>query len=118
MKGDELPSVAWFKPRLLLLSLDLLLYKELVLAGLKGNVAEDGDAGKTEPYRLEGKLSFMGDKELLSIAIVEDKAAPAPAKPMGVFSSSGGGVGVRGGAGIGIVDAMTPINAKGHIQEV
>lgn len=62
-----------------------------------------------EPYRPPMKCSLIGDKALgskeTSVGEVVTPSRPSPFKPW--CSSSGGGVGVLGGAGIGSSEAMT-----------
>lgn len=63
-----------------------------------------------DPYRaLPGNVSTMGDKELGSKMTVDRTLRPTPSMPRAVSSSSVlgvGGVGVRGAAGIGRLEAM------------
>lgn len=76
--------------------------------GLSG--LEDADGGGkvgAAPYLPIGKFSSMGDKELGSKAnLAGELRNPSRFIPLPSSSSSGGGVGVRGGAGIGRLDAM------------
>jgi len=63
-----------------------------------------------DPNRaLPGNTSFIGESALGSKVIVERTVCGMPSIPRAAFSSSGigvGGVGVRGGAGIGRLEAI------------
>ena len=63
-----------------------------------------------DPKRaLPGKVSVIGDKAFGSNVIVESTVCGAPSIPRDASSSPGmgvGGVGVRGGAGIGRLEAI------------
>ena len=78
--------------------------------GLSGMVEDDvgGKAG-AEPWRPIGKFSSMGDRQDGSkLPLTGEWTKPSRLIP-GKFScssSSGGGVGVRGGAGMGRLDAI------------
>lgn len=89
------------------LSTDIELYIEFVLAGLSGF---EGDATfeDIDPTRPEGKLSSIGDKAFGSNVIFVGEIWETPSKPRPAMcsGSSGGGVGVRGGMGIGRLNAM------------
>jgi len=80
-----------------------------VSVGLSGLEEADG-GGKVEvdPYLPIGKFSSMGDKDLGSkAASAEELRNPSRFIPLLSWSSSsGGGVGVRGGAGIGRLVAI------------
>jgi hypothetical protein len=95
------------------------------LAGVYGKVAlagvyrVAGDAlceteslGPRVAYCLEGNVADMGESSALLLGLVSPTARslrnPSPTG-WGAFSS-GGGVGVRGGAGRGIFEAMTMAN--------
>lgn len=81
-------------------------------AGLKGlEKAEEADGGGkagADPCLPIGKFSSMGDKEFGSKAdFAGELRKPSRFIPLlSCSSSSGGGVGVRGGSGIGRLDAM------------
>ena len=100
-------------PALPPLSKDIGLYcdEAFVSVGLRGVGKADwgGNAG-ADPYLPIGKFSSMGDRELGSkAALAGELRYPSrliPPFPWFESSSSGGGVGVRGGAGIGKLDAM------------
>ena len=86
------------------------LYIELALVGLKGN-GEGTIAGVPIVYRPVAKFSLIGESVLGSNDIlVGERRSPMPSNPKPAATSgresSGGGVGVRGGAGIGIFIAM------------
>lgn len=88
------------------LSIDMELYTEFVLAGLSG-LAGDAVADPSAPYLPIGKFSTIGDSALGSKdVLIGEVMTPSKPNPPGGYSSSGGGVGVRGGAGIGKVVAM------------
>jgi hypothetical protein len=73
-------------------------------------------AGEFIEPKCEGKVSIIGERELGSKVAVESTVRPTPPIPNPLPSctpsSSGvgvGGVGVRGGAGIGKLDAMAAL---------
>lgn len=79
--------------------------------GLRGlEEADGGGKAGAAPFLPIGKFSSMGDKELGSKAnLAGELRNPSRFIPFPLpswSSSSGGGVGVRGGAGIGRLDAM------------
>ncbi len=83
------------------LSIDIGLYLEFVLAGLRGFA---GDAVVNIPI---GKFSTIGERALGSnVVFLGDIMTPSKPKPAALCSSSGGGVGVLGGSGIGMVETM------------
>ena len=94
------------------LSKDIELYSELGLAGLNGN-ALFPEFTLTVAYLPAAKFSSMGDSALGSkVDFVGETSSPTPSNPSPARSglssrgSSGGGVGVRGGSGIGRVLAI------------
>lgn len=90
------------------LSTDIELYIEFVLVGLKG-LAGVPAADPSCPYLGIEKFSTMGDNDLGSnVVLVGESMTPSNPSPA-VSSSSGGGVGVRGGSGMGIDDAMIDV---------
>jgi hypothetical protein len=89
----------------------------IVLAALWGNVALAGvnigvarcDAeslGLRVAYCLEGNVADMGDKALTSWPSCPAASSPSSPSPRGRGASLGGGVGVRGGTGSGMCEAM------------
>lgn len=81
--------------------------------GLKGfekaEAADGGGKDGADPYLPMGKFSSMGERELGSNdALAGELRKPSRPIPLPFpwYSSSGGGVGVRGGSGIGRLDAM------------
>jgi len=83
------------------LSTDIGLYIEFVLAGLNG-FPGDVVAEAIEPNLPMGKFSTIGDNALGSKeTFLGEVMTPSKPKPAVWLSSSGGGVGVRGGSGIG-----------------
>lgn len=80
--------------------------------GLSGlEEADGGGKAGAAPYLPRGKFSSMGDKELGSKANLAGELRKASRFiPLPSWSSSsGGGVGVRGGAGIGRLDAIAAV---------
>jgi hypothetical protein len=63
------------------------------------------------PYRSDGKVADIGDSALgLNPRFEGDMEFSNPSPTGGLNrSSSGGGVGVRGGAGIGLSEAMVAV---------
>jgi len=79
---------------------------DMVLDG--GLMGPRGDAlgAESELKRAEdGKVPDIGDNRDRASGLYVVAAVPSSPRPTG-SSSSGGGVGVRGGAGIGMPDAM------------
>jgi hypothetical protein len=73
--------------------------------------ADDGIGDPIDPKR-PGNVSIIGDKALGSKVIVERTVCCVPSIPKPSSGSSGigvGGVGVRGGAGIGRLDAIAAV---------
>ena len=74
---------------------------------------ETESLGASVAYLSEGKAEDMGDNAFgLNPSLVGEGRSSGPGS-MGALPSSGGGVGVRGGTGSGILDAML----EGRIQE-
>jgi len=95
------------------------------LAGVCGKVAlagvyrvagealcETESLGPRVAYCFEGNVADMGDSSALLLGPISPTArSPRNPSPTGWGAfSSGGGVGVRGGAGSGIFEAMTVVN--------
>ena len=82
---------------------------------LKVGVLADEDIGEPIDPKRPGKASVMGDKALGSNVTVECTVPLAPSipRPDSASCSSGigvGGVGVRGGAGMGRLEAIVVLN--------
>ena len=94
----------------------------MALAGVCGNVAlagvyrvvgvarcETESLGPRVAYCLDGKVADIGESAFGSNPSPPVDSSPSSPRPTGSCgaSSSGGGVGVRGGSGIGRFEAMT-----------
>lgn len=84
---------------------------------LKVGVFAEEDIGEPIDPKREGKESVMGDRELGSKVIVERTVREMPLMPSPPISASCsssligvGGVGVRGGAGMGRLEAIVALN--------
>lgn len=77
--------------------------------GLSGFADDGGGKAGVEPRRLSGKFSSIGERQEGSkMPLTGELVNPSRLIPelLSCSSSSGGGVGVRGGAGIGRLDAI------------
>lgn len=105
----------------------------MALAGVYGNVAlagvyrvvgvarcETESPGPSVAYCLDGKVADIGESAFGSNPSPPADSSPSNPSPTGCCgaSSSGGGVGVRGGSGMGMFEVMAAVRCATAVKTV